>query len=147
MNYRYATIDTLRKNKHNGFFDNLPAAYFGMSNVHQFISNPEDVPHGLKAGLFVYNPEDQFARFVTEKELNEALSVKNHPLGSPVGHLQAALDSFRKEGLEAKESDPQSSKAAFEDAALVADTIGSIENGLHRGQFEKETLEQIEAGE
>jgi hypothetical protein len=134
--YKYAKIGTLQ---------NSPAAFFDCG-LSQYISNHEDA-ESLVGGLFTYNPDDQFTQLLTEKELNEALSVNAHPLGNPVGHLQKAFDLFRKEGLEAKESDPQSSKAAFEDAALVADTIGSIENGLHRGQFEDDTLKEIEAGE
>jgi len=145
MNYKYGRIGTLIRD-HGKFFTNQPAVFFESSTA-QFISNREDIPAGMQFGVFTFNPEDQFARFLTEKELNEALNVNAHPLGNPVGHLQKAFDSFRKEGLEAKESDPQSSKAAFEDAALVADTIGSIENGLHRGQFEDDTLKEIEAGE
>lgn len=148
--FKYGRIGVKAQN-HGKFVKNLPAVFFESLTVPtrlcQFIENPKDIPVGLQAGIFVYNPEDQTARFVTEKEVNEFMGVKDHVLGSPVGHLQAAYESFRKEGLDSKESDPQSSKAAFEDAALVADTIGSIENGLHRGQFEKDTLDLVEAGE
>ncbi len=137
--YKYAKIGTLQ---------NSPAAFFDCG-LSQYISNHEDA-ESLVGGLFTYNPDDQFARLVTEKELNDALSVNDYPhmtMDHSMSHLQKAFELFRKEGLEAKESDPQSSKAAFEDAALVADTIGSIENGLHRGQFEDDTLKEIEAGE
>lgn len=140
MNYKYATIGTMQRIRGN-FIKNLPAAFFD-EKLAQFISNPDDIPQGMKAGFFVYNPDDQFTRFITEKELNEALALKNNP----VGHLQEASNLFRQEGLEKKDRDEKASKAAFEDAALVLNTIECIENGLHRGEYSDDALKKVEAG-
>ena len=63
---------------------------------------------------------------------------------SAMAHLIEAYDMFAVEARRSR--DKKERKAALEDAAEVAGTIGAIENGLNRGKYDSRTLRDIFRG-